>query len=57
MSNWEEMRSQSCDKSNVLSVDDIIALPIKTLEELQLLEKDLEDREFFKSMVNIRTCL
>ncbi|XP_018398306.1 PREDICTED: uncharacterized protein LOC108776249 [Cyphomyrmex costatus] len=51
LSDWEEMRSKPCDVSNVLTLEDIISLPVKTFETLELFEKDLENREFFKSMV------
>jgi len=47
LSNWE-MRNQSYNASNVLSVENIISLPIKTFEALQLLEKDLEAKNFSK---------
>ncbi|KYN10215.1 hypothetical protein ALC57_17655 [Trachymyrmex cornetzi] len=43
LSNWEEMRSQPRNISNILSLEDIISLPVKTFEILELLEKGLEN--------------
>jgi len=40
-------------KKEVSILEEFVVLPLKTHEQVQNMEKDLEDQDFFKKMVNI----
>lgn len=49
-----EENQNSTQKNKEMSVlQEFIALPLKTNEEIQNIEKDLENQDFFEEMVNI----
>ena len=51
LSKIEENNTQGSKELSILQ--ELVSLPLKTKEELQNMEKDLENRDFFEQVVNI----